>query len=440
MSVEGSKIDAQLKERLDGWRIGENVWDWVVRKTGIKPTIGGIEWLAERPNMISRTTLRKLKKDQPLSLNRQDIRDRLAKYTFTIPGIKEPIKLGYYGYPPGYQFDALPATDQIGVKRQSNETLKELQNIDFQGAEFRLLPQQKHINKRIKDDFDYVIESSEISFDLCQYCQFARYNGFLPDESMHEPRVLRFEDCISIYLSTHINKIYGVASVKRVKGFELEVQICRTCLYELSEAFLSPIPSLVEKVMSRYHLSQQKLASEMDVEQVTISRLLNSKTEFVKHDLLDKLYKIWQQGPSSKYEKEHQRLLPLIVDYKADVISEDDLFNRIKKGFNPLNPPWEEDSNFLLEQKAITEPVHLNDYKKSGNWDPFDDGLFIDSDYLQMYADSDEISLDFRVKYRFTLGSWSGVGTVSIRYVLVSIENRLLSEYLFYESECSYKQ
>lgn len=441
MSVKDSNIQTQLEERLGGWRINESVWDWIVRKTGIKPTIGGIEELAGKAN-ISRTALRKLKKTQQHSLSRQDLRDSLAKYTFEIPGVKEPVKLGYYGYPPGYTYVELASADQEDHKRLPTQSLSEAHRKDFPNPEARLSPEQKEINNRIKTDFDNIIELSKPALYQCEHCESVKYDDDLPDQSLVGIELP--EDCVLVHFSTHKDKLYGAASVRHGKGFELEVKLCKSCLNKLSETFLIPVSSLIKKIMSRYRLNQPEVASEIGVPQVAISRLRNDKTDFVKPDLLKKLYELWWIGPEVIYKNEHRRLIPFILD---EIINNepDHLFIReMEIECDPWYPPWKEDWEFLIKRGAITEPPGFSAFRKSDYFDFSYDGFVIESDFLGMCANSNEVSFDFRVKYRFSYltrdqGHRIEGGILSIRYVLVDIRNRLISEYLFFESECSYK-
>lgn len=438
MSVEDSEIDAQLKERLDGWRINENVWDWIVRKTGIKPTIGGIEELAKSPD-ISRTTLRKLKKEQPFSLSRQDLRNGLAKVSFPVPRVKEPIKLGYYGYPPGYKYvEAQPARQRRNRKLSTQTSLSEGRPINCQEPKAQLSPEQEKINKRIKDDFNYIVELSKPTRQVCEFCQPIDYS-LCPDQTAP------ITNCLALNLSTHKHKSYGAASVKHGKGFELEIKLCKSCLKKYLQTFLLPISSLIRKTMSRYRLSQPKIASELGIPQVAISRLLNDKTEFIRPDLLKRLYGLYRLGPDSFYRYEHWRLLLLIIDNHAEKISDDELYENMNYECLPDYPPWEDDSGFLEEIGAIKAPQAFITFLESGNSDIFDGGLVVDSEYLGMYADSNEVSCKFRIDYTFNSNSGypyhentSEGGSLIIKYVLVDIKNRLQSEYLFYDSESSY--
>lgn len=443
--MKDSDIQAQIKERLDGWRINESVWDWIVRKTGIKPTIGGIESLAEKAN-ISRTALRKLKKTQQHSLSRQDLRDSLAKYTFEIPSVKEPVKLGYYGYPPGYTYVALPAAHQRGYKELTTQSLSEAHRKDSPDTEFWLSPEQEKINHRIKTDFGNIVKLSKSNLEPCEYCVHVQYDSWPPDELESSIRGIpaHSEDCLVLHLSTQKHKLYGAASVRHGYGFELTIKICENCLNKLSEIFLVPISSLVTKIMSRHLLSQPKVASELGVPQATISRLLNNKTDFIKPNLLKNLYELWWFGPESIYKNEHRRLLLLVVDNWFDSGIDPELASKIESECHPDYPPWEEDWEFLIERGAITEPPGFSAFRKSDDFDFFYDGVAIESDFIGINADSEEVSFDFRVKYIFNYwtrdkGQRCESGTLSIRYVLVNIKNRLLSEYFFFESECSYK-
>ncbi|WP_287816285.1 hypothetical protein [Idiomarina sp.] len=435
--MKDSNIQTQIEERLDGWRINESVWDWIVRKTGIKPTIGGIEELAGKAN-ISRTALRKLKKTQQHSLSRQDLRDSLAKYTFEIPGVKEPVKLGYYGYPPGYIY-VEPSASQRIYKRYTKRSLSKSLLAESLDPESWLSPEQKEINNRIKANFDYIIELSKSTRGICELCQPVDYNLCL-DESVPET------DCVVIHLSTHKHKLYGPASVEHGKGFELEIKLCKSCLDKFSKIFLIPVSSLIKEIMSRYSLNQPKVASEIGVPQVTISRLLNDTTDFVKPDLLKRLYGFYRLGPDSFYKHEHWRLLLLIIDNHAEKIDDDELYESMTYECLPDYPPWEDDGGFLEEIGAITAPNAYITYLESGDRDIFDEGLVVDSEYLGMYADSNEVFYKFRVEY--TYNSKSGYpehentsegGSLTIKYVLVDIKNQLVSEYLFYDRECSYE-
>lgn len=448
MSVKDSNIQTQIEERLDGWRINESVWDWIVRKTGIKPTIGGIEELAGQAN-ISRTALRKLKKTQQHSLSRQDLRDSLAKYTFEIPGVKEPVKLGYYGYPPGYIYvEPRPALQQV-YKEFSSQPLNEARQVGYQEPEVRLTTKQKEINKRIKSDFDHIPELIKFSslddlplamhcIGLCEYCK-PHQNSWSATNKQHQYiEDMPGRDFFPMYLSTHKHKLYGAAAIRPGKGFELEIEICEHCLSEISEIFLIPISYLIKKIMLRYNLSQPNLASEIGVRQVTISRLLNDKTDFINPDLLKKLYDFWRFGPETIYKNEYQRLLPSILDNGLINSQKNSVFefDEMEIEYNPWLPPWEEDLEFLIDRGAISNPSVLTNLIK---FEPFS-SVVIDSEFLRMFVDSNEIYFEFKVKYTVNLCD-NGVvfekakGTLSIKHVLVDIKNRLLSEYFFFEIE-----
>ncbi len=447
--MKDSNIQTQIEERLDGWRINESVWDWIVRKTGIKPTIGGIEELAGKAN-ISRTALRKLKKTQQHSLSRQDLRDSLAKYTYTIPGVNEPVKLGYYGYPPGHTYiEPRPALQQV-YKEFSPQPLNEARQIGYKEPEVRLTTKQKEINNRIKSDFDHIAKLAKFnpfvdlawgvdSTDSCEYCKPHKNNWSATNEQHQNIGEKPDLDIFFMYLSTHKHKLYGAAAIRPGKGFELEIEICEHCLSELSEIFLIPISSLIKKIMLRYNLSQPNVASEIGVRQVTISRLLNDKTDFVKPDLLKKLYDFWRFGPETIYKSEHQRLLPLLLDNELINNQEHPFFEfyEMEVECGPWFNPWDGDWEFLMEKGAIARDWAFAELMKSDYFD----SVVIDTEFLGVCANSNEIYFDFRVKYSSNFYGSAGPikrlggGTLSIRYVLVDIRHRLLSEYFFFEIE-----
>ena len=446
MSVKDLDIQAQIKERLDGWRINESVWDWIVRKTGIKPTIGGIESLAEKAN-ISRTALRKLKKTQQHSLSREDLRNALAKYTYTIPGMNEPVKLGYYGYPPGYMYvEPRPALQQV-YKEFSPQSLNESRQVGYQEPEVRYTAKQEEINNRIKSDFFDIIELAKFNphskltwrsnIDSCEYCKSDKNSCSATDEKSQYIEGMLDLDIYVIYLSTHKKRLYGTAAIIPGKGFELQVEICENCIVELSGIFLIPISSLINKIMLRYNLSQPNVASEIGVPQVTISRLLNDKIDFIKPDLLKKLYDFWRFGPETMYKNEYWRIMPFILDEGLDNKPDSFLIEKMEAECDPWFPPWEDDWEFLIEHGAIAKHSGFTELMKSDHFD----SVITYSEFLGMRFNSNEVYFEFRVKYSLNFWHEDGFsfqkasGILSVKYVLVDIKSRLLSEYFFFEIE-----
>lgn len=444
MGVKESMSEHQIAERLDDWRIGESVWNWIVRKTCIKPTIGGIETLAG--HNISRTALRQLKKTQQCSLSRQDLRESLAKYTFEVPGVKKAVRLGYYGYSPGCTYVEPPTIQPECVKflRLPIYTLGRIHQFKFLGPENLLCSKQYEINKKIKADFYYAIKLANEyltvpirgELDACDYCKESDHERTIPDELKYlgsgEPPNREF---YYVYLSTHKTKLYGAASIKNGKGFELEVLICEHCLRELTDVFLMPVSSLIKKIVCSYNLSQPEIASELSVPQLMISRLLNDKIEFIKSDLLGELYALWRFGPKIIYKNEHQRLLPLALDYGLDEYRTE-LLEEMTRECDPFMPPWDDNPDFLVEAGAIRPRRVPFEGPGDGNTECCIDK----TDFLGVTASSNEVFFSFKVEYHFwylgrdELFDDEGTrefGSLSIKYILVDIENRLLSKYEF---------
>lgn len=53
--------EAYINERIDGWRIGESVWGWLLRKTNIQPSKSNIKRLADEM-FIGEATIHRDKK------------------------------------------------------------------------------------------------------------------------------------------------------------------------------------------------------------------------------------------------------------------------------------------------------------------------------------------------------------------------------------------
>lgn len=424
-------MDAHVKdcahERLKGSQVNESVWDWIVRKTGIRPTISGIDELAKAYS-VNRNTLRKLKKTQQCSMT-EHTRKQLAKYSFKIPGVEKTCYLDDYGYSSQEKFvdpSSLPKDVTNNTSNLEGETRRPDQKQ-------RLSSDQEAFNEKINSDFNYIIRLSKTIFGKCQFCEPTDFD-LKPDVKTSS------KNCKIVHLSTHKNKRYGPASAYAGKGFELEVMICDKCLEKYRTNFLLPVNSLVQKIMHSYQLSQNELAEELKQPGGTakISRLLNNKIDFINPDFLRKLYGIYLLGPDIHYfREEHLRLLMLTVDHHAGLISQEVMLD--KMGLEPS--PWESNPDFLLNGDFVSEGL-IPEPEKYIEYQYYPGGADLEveirsSELTDLYFDSTKVALEYEVEYEvIVITSRPEIeerlldeGRLKINSLLIDKKSRQISEF-----------
>lgn len=397
--------EAYINERIDGWRIGESVWDWLLRKTNIQPSKSNIKRLADEM-FIGEATIHRLKKTAQHSLNRESLRELIAKYKFEIPGFKEEISMGSYGYPNGIRYIAAPESDAAQT--------------------------QQKINLRIRADFKKIVGEYDESESICNFCQPISYE-LIPDKHSRPTK------CKTIFLSTHRSKQYGAASKEKGKGFELEITLCRTCLNKHTETFLLPVSSLIEKIIKKYRLKQPQLANELNVPQGVISRLLHDKTVFINPSLLKKIYGLYHIGPDSYYRSEHWKLLLVIVDHLADKLSYEEMCSKMEE-YDPEDPIWKYNPSLLEEMDVIgpTESDNIDLLEEYQHPNILFEEQQVElshcnTKFLGLNFDSNEISCWYEIDFEYSRMVYypdvetidCGGGTVILKYVLINIQRRL---------------
>lgn len=434
LTLMNAHVKDYAKKRLKGWQINESVWGWIVRKTDIKPTIGGIDELAKAYN-VNRNTLRTLKKTQQCSMT-EHTRKQLAKYSFKIPEVEGTCNLDDYGYPSGHKYvepESVSRKDSTSTQTYSSGASHRKRAVAQHHQKRELSQEQKAINDRISSDFNDIVNLSESTYGICQFCQPVDFN-------LKSDVNATSKNCKLISLSTHKHKRYGPASIAFGKGFELEVKICEKCLKRHKIIFLIPISSLIKKIMLLYRLSQNILAEELKGPGVTakISRLLNDKTDFIDLDFLRKLYGIYLLGPNIHYYKnEHLRLLMLAVDHHAGIISREVMFDKME-----VEPaPWEAYPNFLLEGDFVSEGLiaEPEDYEKYHNYSGGSElnVKILSSEFIGSYFDSNKVSLEYEVKYEVVVTinvpdveeRVLDEGVLKVEHLLIDIKNREIADF-----------
>ncbi|MFB2728154.1 hypothetical protein ACE02H_11875 [Shewanella mangrovisoli] len=397
----------EINSRLDGWKINESVWDWLVRKTNLRATKANIKKLAD-DMYIGEATLHRLKKTKQHSLNRESLRKQLSKYTFEISGFNIKSSLGYYGYPPG----------TVYVNRSSEDLNNE----------------QIGINNVIKSDFFKVISNTEKECVLCDFCNAKDY-----DFNLYE--TTKESDGYYLFLSTHRHKQYGAVSNVGGKGFDLEFAFCEKCLHDYYAVLLMPISSLIKLITEKHKLSQHQIAIKLNVLQGVISRVENDKLAFVNHKLLKKLYGLYLIGDYSDNQSNYNKLLSVIVDFTAGKIDFDTLcvnMGEVDACFNLMSPL----GDFYTPSECEQIPFSLDFLMEYGYIDViaknFDGGTptssveyTIKNKILGVYVDSEEISCWYEIDYRFEGNTgypyFEGTyysGNVFIEHKLISMGGR----------------